>query len=414
MQIKNFGKKFQFLTTFLIALLIFIGGFRLGQISQVDFHTVPPQVRFINQTQPKNITIDFQLFWDTWTMLNQQYFDKRMLDPQKMFYGAIQGMVAGVGDPYTVFLPPSQQQSSKEDLDGAFDGVGIELGFNKDNHLVVIAPLSDTPADKAGILPGDLIVKIDGKDSTSLSLVDAVKLIRGPKDSTVTLTVYRSGESATRDIKVTRDMIVVKSVEVKYVDSPGKKKIAVIKLSRFGERTNQEWDQAVNDILSKGVSGIVLDVRNNPGGLLDGAVYITSEFLKSGTVVIQENNNGSRVPLTVNRAAKIPQTPLVVLINKGSASASEIVSGALQDHNRAKLIGEQSFGKGTIQEAQDLPNGTGIHITIARWLTPNGRWVNDLGGLKPDIEVKIGPAEQAKNPTDDPQMKKAIEILDQS
>lgn len=407
------GKKFKFLTIFLIAVLIFIGGFRLGQALQINLRTSPPTVKFVNQTPPKEVTVDFKLFWDTWTLLNQQYFDKGALDPQKMFYGAIQGMVAGVGDPYTVFLPPSQQKSSKEDLGGAFDGVGIELGFNKDKQLVVIAPLSGTPADKAGILAGDVIVKIEGKEATALSVPDAVKLIRGQRGTSVTLTIFRSGENNTRDIKITRDTIIVKSVEVQYMDSPEKKKIAVIKLSRFGERTNAEWNSAISEILSKNVLGVVLDVRNNPGGLLDGAVYIASEFLKEGIVVVQENNNGSKVPFAVNRSAKIPQTPLVVLINKGSASASEIVAGALQDRHRAKLVGEGSFGKGTIQEAEDLPGNTGIHITIARWLTPNGRWVNDLGGLKPDIEVKIDP-EQRKNPADDPQLKKALEILDQS
>ncbi|QQG43211.1 MAG: S41 family peptidase [Candidatus Daviesbacteria bacterium] len=413
MQMQIFGKKFQLLTVFLVAVLIFVVGFSLGQASQINLRTIPPTVKFVNQTPPQEVTVDFKLFWDTWTLLNQQYFDKIALDPQKMFYGAIQGMVSGVGDPYTVFLPPTQQKNSKEELGGAFEGVGIELGFNKDKQLVVIAPLSGTPAEKAGILAGDLIVKIDGKEATALSVPDAVKLIRGQRGTAVALTIFRSGENDTRDIKITRDTIIVKSVEVKYVDSPEKKKIAVIKLSRFGERTNTEWDLAVSDILSNNVVGIVLDVRNNPGGLLDGAVYITSEFLKEGVVVIQESNNGAKVPAAVNRSAKIPQTPMVVLINKGSASASEIVAGALQDHGRAKLIGEQSFGKGTIQEAEDLPKGTGIHITIARWLTPDGRWVNDLGGLKPDVEVKIDPDARAKNPTDDPQLKKALEVLDQ-
>ncbi len=306
-----------------------------------------------------------------------------------MFYGAIRGMVSALGDPYTVFLPPEEQKNSKEDLGGSFEGVGIELGFNEDKRLVVIAPLEGTPAKNAGVLPNDMIVKINDKDATGINITDAVKLIRGPKGSEVVLTVYREGDGDTREFKLTRDTIVVKSVILSYAQTPSSKKVAVVKLTRFGERTQEEWDEAVSNILASGSQGMVLDLRNDPGGFMDRAISIASEFIASGDVMMHEDSQGQRTSYPVNRSGKLLKMPLVVLINKGSASASEIVSGALQDHGRAKLVGDKSFGKGTIQETEDLKNGTGIHITVAKWLTPKGRWVNELKGLDPDVKVEL-------------------------
>lgn len=411
---RDFLKRFNLLTL-IVFILAFILGWQIGHRDyQAKWAGFTPTIKVESKQPPQNITIDFKLFWDTWNLVSQSYWNKKAIDPNKMFYGAIQGMVAAIGDPYTMFLPPEQQKSSKEDLGGSFSGVGIELGFNKDKRLVVIAPLDGTPAKTAGIKPLDMIVKIDGKDATNMNLLEAVNLIRGPKGTDVTLTIFREGEANTRDIKLTRDTIVVKSVQLDFKNTKSGKKIAVIKLTRFGERTNDEWNSAVSGILAEGPTGIVLDVRNNPGGFLDGAVFIASEFLDGGDVVLQENSQGQRSSYKVNRAGKLLKLPLVVLINKGSASASEIVAGALQDRKRATLIGEQSFGKGTIQNAEDLASGTGIHITIARWLTPLGRWVNDTNGLDPDVKVDL-PKPVDNQPVDataDPQQDKAFEILD--
>lgn len=399
----------------LLLSLAFLLGWQLGHKDvQVSWQSFKPTVSLINKAPPKNISVDFKLFWDTWDLLSRQYIDKAALDPQKMFYGAISGMVASLGDPYTVFLPPEAQKSTKEDLGGSFEGVGIELGFNKDKRLSVIAPLSGTPADKAGIKPGDLIVKINDKDTTGMSLPDAVKLIRGQKGTTVKLTIFRENDGIEpKDYNLNRDTIIVKSVEVTYKNTASGKKVAVIKLSRFGERTNDEWNKVVSDIISQNAQGLVLDVRNNPGGFLESAVFIGSEFLDGGAVVLQENNKGVKTPFKVARVGKLLKYPLEVLINKGSASASEIVAGAIQDRKRGKLIGEKSFGKGTIQEAQDLDAGTGIHITVAKWLTPNGRWVNQLQGLDPDVVVE-SPKIDVNTPDSkiDPQLDKAIELLE--
>lgn len=398
----------------LVVILTFILGWQLGHrdvsLKWADYH---PVVNVANREPPQNINLDFKLFWQTWDLLSQKYLDKKALDPQKLYYGAIQGMVAAVGDPYTVFLPPQQQKNTQEELSGRFDGVGIELGFNKDKRLVVMAPLSGTPADKAGIKPQDIIVKIDSKDTSSITLPEAVQLIRGPKGTKVTLTIFREGDQNTRDLSLNRDTIVVKSVEISFKQTQSGKAVAVIKLSRFGERTEAEWNDAVSQVLAKGVQGVVLDLRNNPGGYLDGAVFIASEFLDGGNVVLQEDGQGQRTAYSVNRQGKLLKLPLSVLINKGSASASEIVAGALQDRKRATLVGEKSFGKGTIQDAEDLPGGSGIHITIAKWLTPNGRWANQTNGFDPDLKVDM-PAAQTDNQNHvDPQMDKALDLLNQ-
>lgn len=390
-------------------ILSFLLGWQLGHRDvQVKWENFKPAVSVVNKEVPKTIDLDFKLFWDTWNLLSEKYIDKKALDGQKMFYGAISGMVSALGDPYTVFLPPEAQKSTKEDLGGSFEGVGIELGFNKDKRLAVIAPLSGTPADKAGIKPQDLIVKINDKDTTGLSLPEAVKLIRGPKATKITLSIFRQGGTEPKDYILTRETIIVKSVEWSVKKTKSDKKVAVLKLSRFGERTKDEWNQEIANLLSENAAGVILDMRNNPGGFLEGAVFIGSEFLDGGDVVLQENNQGVRTNFRVDRSGKLTEIPLVVLINKGSASASEIVAGAIQDRKRGQLVGEKSFGKGTIQEAEDLENGTGIHITVAKWLTPNGRWVNDTVGLDPDVKIE----DNKEDETADPQLDKALELLD--
>lgn len=397
----------------LIILLSFLLGWQLGHRDlQLKLINYQPSVSIINKEPPKQVKVDFKLFWDTWDLVSRSYLDKKSIDPNKLFYGAISGMVSALGDPYTVFLPPEQQKFSKEELNGSFEGVGIQLGFNKDKRLVVVAPLSGTPAQKAGIKPEDIIVKIADKDTTSMTLPEAVNLIRGTKGTQITLTIFREGESDTREFTLTRDTIIVKSVEVSYKQTASGKNVAVIKLSRFGERTNNEWDEAVADLLSKNSDFLVLDLRNNPGGFLDGAVFIASEFLEEGNVVLQENNKGERTPFKVSRIGKLTKIPMKVLINKGSASASEIVAGALQDRKRSELVGEKSFGKGTIQEAQDLEEGAGIHITVAKWLTPKGRWVNDTQGLEPDVKIESAKVENDEgDATKDVQLEKALELL---
>ncbi len=396
----------------LIATLTFLLGWQLGHRDiQVKWAAYKPTVSIINREPPKDINVDFKLFWDTWDLVSREYIDKKAIDPNKLFYGAISGMVSSIGDPYTVFLPPEEQKSTKEELNGSFEGVGIQLEFDSEKRLAVAAPLDGTPAKEAGIKPKDLIVKIDDKDTTGMSLPEAVRLIRGPKGTKINLTIFREGDSDTKTYNLTRDTIIVKSVEASFKDTKSGKKVAVIKLSRFGERTNEEWNASVSEVTAGKPDGVILDVRNNPGGFLEGAVFVASEFLEGGDVVLQENNEGERTSFAVSRSGKLTKMPIIVLINKGSASASEIVAGALQDRKRAKLVGEKSFGKGTIQEAQELPNQTGIHITVSKWLTPNARWVNSTEGLEPDVKIEVGKEGQEDN-TKDPQLEKALELLE--
>lgn len=393
----NYIKKFNVITLLLI-LLAFMAGWQFGQHSIINKPI---------STQTANL--DFSqngLFFQTWNLLNQEYVDKKALDPQKMYYGAIQGMVAALGDPYTVFLPPTSQKAIQEQLGGSFDGVGMELGYDKNNHLAVIAPLPGTPADKAGIKPGDLILKINNQDTSNITLPDAVTLIRGPKGSTVALQIFHNGDKQPKDVNLTRDTIMVKSVNYAQKTSPAGKKVAYLQITDFGQNTNKEWDDAVSKAIADGNQAVVLDLRNNPGGYLDDAVYIGSEFISSGNIVQQQNGQGVIQGYPVNRQGKMLTIPMVVLINGGSASAAEIVSGAIQDNKRGQLVGEQSFGKGTIQEAQDLPGGTGIHVTTAKWLTPTGRWIHHVG-LTPDVKVAAG-----DDPTKDVQLDTALTQLD--
>lgn len=399
-------------------MLILSGGigYRLGQKNDLVKRSPSEQPLTnisVDRTIPVNRqNLDLNLFWNVWDRLEQSYLRKSEMEPQKMIYGAISGMVASLGDPYTVFLPPTEQKQSKEDLAGSFDGVGIQLGF-KDTKMAVIAPLQDTPAFRAGIKAGDYILRIKDtnknidKDTLTMTLPEAVGLIKGPSGTEVILTMARDGIDKPFDVVLKRDTIVVKSVTVVFDDN----KIAHLTLSRFGERTNDEWDIAVRQIEEKlkngGVKGVVLDLRNNPGGLLQGAIYTASEFLDGGTVVKQEQSGGlPTITFSVNRKGKLLKVPLVVLTNEGSASASEILAGALQERKRAKIVGQKTFGKGTIQEAEELESGSGLHITIARWILPSGKWI-DKEGIKPDYDIKMDENDETK----DLQLEKALELL---
>lgn len=337
--------------------------------------------------------LDFSLFWKVWDSLNSSYYDKSKLVQSNMVYGAIKGMVASLGDPYTMFLQPSENQVTNQDLQGNFSGVGIEIGY-KGTQLAVEAPLPGSPAEKAGVKPADLIVGI--KDTAknldvtteNMSLGQAVEHIRGPIGSKVTLTLVRDGMDKPLIVDLIRQTINVPSVTLEYVGAQDKD-IAHVSILKFGADTYTEWQKKVADITSHNpnVSGIILDLRNNPGGYLQDAVDIAGEFVpKNSVVVIQQAGDGSKTDLRTDREGAFVNSKVVVLVNGGSASASEILSGALRDDRKIQLIGEKTFGKGTVQEPEDLDGGAGLHVTIAKWLTPNGTWVHGVG-LTPDIKV---------------------------
>ncbi len=352
--------------------------------------------------------LDLTMMWRVKSKLESLYLDRSKLVDEAMVQGAIAGMVDSAGDPYTRYLPPDDNKSSNDDLAGEFGGVGISLGY-KDKTLAVMTPLPKTPADTAGLKAGDLIIKIvdeeNGvdRDTTGISLDEAVKLIRGEIGTVVSLEIYREGDKDTFVVDLVRDNIVVASIEMEYIERDGKK-FAWIRLYKFTERLYEEWDKIVEEVRRAGVDGVVLDLRNNPGGYLQASVEVASDFINDGVVVSQESLKGIDQVYRVDKSrTRLLSVPLVVLINKGSASASEILAGALRQHNRARLVGETSFGKGTVQQPENFSDGSGLHVTIARWLLPDGTSI-DQSGVSPDVEVEDDYETEV-----DEQLEKAVE-----
>lgn len=405
------------------ALCILAGGigYRLGE-RKTSLSFTPDKRIVVNQNSPSSVNVDFSLFWDVWQRVTHSYIDRATIDPQKMVWGAISGMVSSLGDPYTTYLLPQDNKDFKENLGGAFEGIGAELDL-KDGHVIIRSPLKGMPAEKAGIMAGDYIMKVDDEDTTGWSVQQAVNKIRGPKGTTVKLSILHPNDGKPVDISIVRNTISVPSVvwwikpvsqitEISGVAAaknlPQNTTVAYIRLSQFGDNTNADWEKAVAEVLADGssVGGLILDVRNNPGGYLEGAVYIASEFVKNGTIVSQVNSDGTKQDYPVDRRGRLMNIPMVVLINKGSASAAEIVSGALRDYKRATLVGETSFGKGSVQTPEDLPDGSSVHITTGRWLLPRGDSISKKG-ITPDIVVPM----DAVSATGDAQLAKAVELL---
>ncbi len=346
------------------------------------------------RVQLSNAPVDFDIFWEVWGTLERDYLEPDKLDASKMVDGAISGMTAALGDPYTMYLPPEDNERSGEDLAGSFYGVGIELGY-VESTLAVVAPIKDGPADKKAVMAGDLIIHVKDtsksldEDTIGWSLDEAVKHIRGKKGTDVILTLVRTSEGDRKpfEVTITRDEIIVKSVTLEFVERDGKQ-VAHLKLSKFGERTTAEWDEAVKQILAKRqqIKGIVLDLRNNPGGFFDTSIEVASDFVKKD-VVVQQQGKIRTQNYSSNCKGRLAGIPLVVTVNRGSASASEIVAGALRDDLSIKLIGEKTFGKGTVQDRRELTNGGGLHVTIGRWLLPKGSWIHKEG-IPVDVEIK--------------------------
>lgn len=374
--------------------VIFISGYYLGG-SGFKLETASFPKVSISRTIPEDRRdVDFNLFWRIWDIVDESYYDKTKISPQKMVYGAISGMVASLGDPYTSFLPPEENKVVEEDLSGSFEGVGIQIGF-KEKDLAVIAPLPDSPAEKAGVKAGDLIVGIidSAKNidtvTTGISLNDAVKMIRGKRGTKVTLVLMRGESTEPFKVEIARENIDVPSVTLEFVNNPNNanEKIAHIKLLKFGADTDSEWQKKVQEVVqNKETNKIVLDLRNNPGGYLQGAVDIAGEFLKKDSVVVIEDKGKEKNEFRTNRVGSFTNYKVVILVNAGSASASEILAGALSETAGYKIIGEKTFGKGTIQEPLQLDKGSSLHITTAKWLTPNSNWVHEKG-LEPDVVV---------------------------
>ena len=362
-------------------------------------------------TKIASSTIDMDSFWTTWRLLDEKFVythkDAKKIDNQDKLWGAIQGLTDSYGDPYTVFMPPEESKVFEGDISGNFEGVGMELAM-KDKNIVVVAPLKGTPAYRAGVLKGDVLLEIDGKSTAGMNVEGAVKLIRGKAGTDVTISFAREGATLPVELTITRGII-----DVPTADTEIKGDVFVIKLYNFYALSSDKFRLALRDFIESGKYKLILDLRGNPGGYLESSVDMASWFLPLGKTVVRESF-GPDIEELVYRskgyAIFTDKLKMVILVDNGSASASEILAGALQEHKIAKLVGVKTFGKGSIQEVIKITPETSLKITIARWLTPNGVSISE-GGLTPDYEIKTT-AEDLKAQKD-PQMDKALEILNQ-
>jgi carboxyl-terminal processing protease len=357
---------------FLLSLIFtgFISGYFLREVKIIRSYYHPYQA-------------DIKLVNEAYYMLKDSFVDMNDYKTERMIHGAIQGMVESLKDPYTSFFNPEKTKRFIDDADGKFDGIGIEI-TSGDRWIQVVSPLKETPAEKAGILPGDSIVKINEFETIGMSSEEAANLIRGEKGTDVTLYVVRdfSIESKPKEFIITRDTIQVPSISWNIIDD----KIAMINLYHFNKNSYLEFKEIALDIIKSSVKGIVLDLRNNPGGYLDVSKEIGGLFLEEGSIFVIESSTKGQNPETTNGTGRLSEYPIIILMNKGSASASEILAGALRDNRSIKIVGQTSFGKGSIQRLRRLSDGSSIKITVAQWLTPSEENITGKG-LIPDIEI---------------------------
>lgn len=356
--------------------------------------------------------VEFRMFWEVWQLIRNKYYKSGDVNDKAMFYGAVKGLTDSMGDPYTTFFEPKGAESFKEALSGKFSGIGAEIGL-REGIITVVAPLPETPADRAGLKAGDFIVKIDGKETTDFSVEQAVSMIRGEKGTKVKLTIVRVNDKKKAappfEVEITRDQIQVQSVRLKWVE--GQPGIAHLAVTNFNADTVEGLNKAIEEMLAKDVKGIILDLRNDPGGFLDTATYMAGEWVGDKVIVKERRQGKIFEQLQGTGHNRLNGIPTVVLVNEGSASASEIVSGALQDYKAATIVGKKTFGKGSVQDYTNLKDGSAIKITIAEWLTPLERTINKTG-LEPDLTIERTPEDYEKSR--DPQLDRAIGILNGS
>ncbi|MEK7130280.1 MAG: S41 family peptidase [Patescibacteria group bacterium] len=407
----KFSKHFTSAIIIIIALLSFVVGIFIGTTQKQAQELASQFTSGLDGTALGGVAavpqdLNFKLFWEVWQKVKVDAVDHNVTD-QDLFYGAVRGVVGALKDPYSVFFTPDETKKFNEELSGSFEGIGAEIGFNKNNILSIIAPLPATPAERAGLKAEDMILKIDGQDTTDMSLEDAVSKIRGPKSTEVTLNIFREGFSEPKEFAIIRDRIQIESVKWEIKEASGKK-FAYIKISHFNADTGDKFEKIVMPVLQKNPDGIILDLRNNPGGFLDVSVDIAVFWTGDKTVVIEQIKGDKKEELKGNGIARFQDIPTIVLVNGGSASASEIVAGALQDHGKAKIVGTKTFGKGSVQELESLGNGSSLKLTVAKWLTPKGVSISEKG-ITPDIEVKF--TDKDFEEKKDPQLEKALELL---
>src|SRR3989339_1492658 len=374
-----------------LAVILFIISFGSGVLIGKTWH-IKKQLtassggvemeRILNlKRSTNNSSVEFDQFWDVWDKIKTKYVKQPVQDVD-MFYGAVQGLVSSLGDPYSLYFPPKEAEQFAKDLSGELEGIGAEIGV-KEEQLVVVSPLPDSPAEKAGLRPGDKILFIDKESSFGMDVGTAVSKIRGKANTQVVLTIARDGVKDAKEITITRLKITIPAI----LFSSKPNDIAYLRVMQFNDETTRELNKYIKQIKSRQTKGIILDLRNNPGGYLDTSIEMASQWITSGVVVSEKGRAGISNEHKTFGSHPLSDIRTVVLVNKGSASASEIVAGALQDTKKGVLIGEQTYGKGSVQDLETFPDGSALKLTIAEWFTPNGKNINKEG-IKPDIEIK--------------------------
>lgn len=385
-----------------VAVFAFLFGWQANTFDVLGGNNTPATPIVSDPLEVKDVDLD--LFWTVWRELEEKYFDIEAVDDQKMVYGAIAGMVEALDDPHTVFMTPDESKQFNASLDGKLEGIGAELTIEHKN-LVIVAPLRQSPAEKAGLLAGDIIYKIDDKLASEMTLMDAIMSIRGPKGTPVTLMIIREDLSVPFEVTIMRDSITIESVTTEKLEDD----IVYLSVNQFNDTTDQAFGRAISELILDEPKGLIVDLRYNGGGYLDIAVELLSYLLPaySKAVVLKERGEKDEI-MNTNGNPKLLNVPLVVIVNESSASASEILAGAIQDHKRGVVLGTTTFGKGTVQEVEPFSDGSSIRLTIAKWFTPNGRDIDKVG-LTPDIIVEIDEKDiEAKK---DPQKDAAVKYL---
>jgi len=394
-----------FLFTSIILIIVFLSGYFLGHKPFLDATSGFVSLKDATiYNKGSNKGVDFKIFWESWDLLKSKYVERNTIDSKDLIYGAIKGMYASTGDPYTTFFDPEENKKFSEVMSGSFEGIGAEIGI-KDNFLTIVSPLDGSPAKKAGLRPKDRIIAIDDEQITEPDIDELVKKIRGEQGTDVKLSILREGEDDIKDIVITRAKIQVNSVKLEKIDD-----ISYIRVSQFGETASSEFKNAMDEVKSNNSKGIIIDLRNNPGGLLTAAVDLVGYFVPNNSVVVTEEYSKTRHETKkTHRKGEFKDLPMVILINEGSASASEIFAGALKDNrDDVVLVGKKSFGKGSVQELIPMRDKTSTKITVAKWLTPKGSHIDKVG-IEPDVSVEYT-EDDYKNEAD-PQKDKALEII---
>jgi carboxyl-terminal processing protease len=398
-------KKISFLSgPFVVAFVV--GAFFFGAF--IGTHRAEERIPEITTPAEAGVDVDFSPFWEAWRILSERHIDAGKIDSQEvLLWSAIEGLASAYSDPYTVFFPPEEAREFEKEMRGTMDGIGVKIGM-RDNRVVVIAPLKNTPAERAGMLPGDQILAVDQESALNLTIGEVVERIRGPRGTNVTLTIFRENENGPREMTVTRETIRVPVLSTEHRDDG----IFVISLYNFSANTDVEFRAAMNKFRNSNSNKLLLDLRGNPGGYLEASIEVASYFLPAGKIIVREvGTSGKELRVFRSKGHDVisgTDTKVVVLIDRGSASASEILAGALRENNVATLVGETTFGKGSVQEVFRVTDETVLKVTIAEWLTPDGVSISE-GGLSPDVVVPRG--ENRDDPEHDNQLERAVEIL---